>query len=163
MTLPQPLLAWWNARESREQKLLLVGAVFAVAAGLYAVVQPMISTHRVASETFQFADADYHWLKGQIAALARMRTQAGGALLVNLPPQAMKEKLESDLQKKSLKGKVAIEENANMQYIKVTLDSGDGRAVMRWIEELTNDGYAVFGLDFKNQGGRLSGTVTIEG
>ena len=162
MTLPEPMLAWWNARESREQKLLLVGAVLIVVVGLYSLIQPVISMHRVAGEDFQSAEAEYHWFKAQIAALGRMRAKSGGTLPVNLPPLAIKQKLEGDLKKKSLKGKVTIKDDAGVKGIQVKLEGGDGRKVMRWIEELANGGYAISGLDFKNAGGRLSGTIMIE-
>ena len=92
MTLPAPMLAWWSARESREQKLLLSALVFAVAAGLYWMIQPVIVMHRTAGEAFRAAEGDYQWLRAQVDALARMRAEAGGILPVNLPADAIREK-----------------------------------------------------------------------
>ncbi len=162
MTLPAPLLAWWNAREDREQKLLLGGAVFAAVVVLYALIYPVFAMHSTASKAFQTADGDYHWLRGQIRTLAEIRAETGGALPVFLPANEIREKLESDLKKKTMKGRVAVEDVGDATRIKVRLESGEGRQVMRWLEELGNGGYTVSALSLKNRGGRLTGTFTIE-
>lgn len=161
MTLPEPILAWWNARESREQKLLLIAAVFVVVAGLYSLVNPAISMYAAASREFQTADADHRWLKEQVRALSAIRSEAGGALPVNLPPEEVKKRVEADLQKKKIKGEVEIRELDGVKLVQARIEAGSGRDVMRWIEELSNGGYAVASFDLKNKGGRLSGRVSI--
>ncbi len=162
MTLPEPLLAWWSARESREQRMLLVGAAFAVAAAAYALVYPVFEMHATAGREFQAADGDYHWLKQQVRALGEMRSEAGGALPVSLPLDEAKAKIESDLKKRKMKATVAVRNADGAKHIEVEFESSSGREVMRWLEALTNGGYTVSGLDLSNSGGRLSGTVVIE-
>lgn len=161
MTLPEPILAWWDARESREQKLLLVAVVFAVAAGLYALVNPVISMYATASREFQIADADRRWLEEQVRALSAIRTEAGGTLPVHLSPEELRKRVEADLEKKGIRGEVEIRDFNGVRFVQARIEDGAGQDVMRWIEELSNGGYAVASFDLKNKGGRLSGSVSI--
>lgn len=163
MSLFEPVVSWWNSRESREQKFLLIGGVFAVVAAAYAGLSPAFLKYSAAAAALREADGNYQWLEEQVALLAQIRTQAGGVLPVSLPAEEIKAKLEGDLEKKKLKGAVSIEDAGGARTVRVAIEGGAGGAVMRWIEELVVGGYAVSAFDLQNQRGRLSGVVVIEG
>ena len=161
MNIPESVFAWWNARESKEQKLLLVGGLFAVAAALYALANPILSMYQASVQQFRQADSDHLWLKEQVQTLEQLRSEAGGALPVFLSPDGMMKKIKADMKKKKFKGKVAVENVDGVQRVRVKLDGNDGRQVMRWLEELANGGYIVSSFSLGNKGGRLSGTIVI--
>lgn len=162
MTSLEPLLSWWNTRESREQKLLLFAAAFAAAAVLYATVYPVFLRYADANDKLRTADEDYRWLERQVSVLSSIRSQAGGVLPVNLPAREIKEKVERDLEKKKIKGAAVVEDVDGVERIKVVVEGARGGDIMRWLEELINGGYAVSAFELKNTGGRLTGAVVIE-
>ena len=162
MNLSESLFAWWSARESRERKLLLTGAVFAVAAALYTLVNPLLSMHRASLEEFRVVEGDYRWLKEQVLVLAEIRSEAGGALPVYLSPERAKARIEAGMKEKALKGKVSVEAVDGGGRVEVMLENSEGRKVMRWLEELANGGYAISEISLSNNRGRLAGSIVIE-
>ena len=162
MSLFEPITSWWHTRESREQKLLLVAGAFAVVAALYTGLSPMFLRYSTAAEALRTADGDYRWLEEQVSSLADIRSKAGGVLPVYLPAEEIKMKIERDLEKNKMQGAVVIEAAGDANTVKVTIEGGQGRDVMRWIEELASGGYSVSAFDLKNKGGRLTGVVVIE-
>lgn len=162
MSLFEPIVSWWQTRESREQKLLLIGGVFAAAAALYSGFSPVVLRYSTAAEALRTADGDHRWLKEQVSLLSEIRSKAGGVLPVYLPAGEIKAKVEGDLKKKKMEGAVVIENVGGAETIKVTVEGGRGGDVMRWIEELANGGYSVSAFELKNRNGRLTGVVVIE-
>lgn len=162
MSLFEPVVSWWHTRESREQKLLLIGGVFAAAAVLYSGFSPVVLKYSASVEALRTADADHRWLKEQVLLLSEIRTKAGGVLPVHLPAEEIKAKIEGDLQKKEMQGVVVIEGVGGVNTIKVTVEGGRGGDVMRWIEELAGGGYSVASFELRNRNGRLTGVVVIE-
>lgn len=160
--LSNTIMSWWTGLEGRERNLLLAGAVFSVAAGLYTLVFPMFEMHAAASEEAVTADRDYHWLKEQVRALEQVRDAAGGVLPVTLPAGVVRDKIEKDLQGRNFRQTIEIESTGTSERVKVIFERVQGEQLMGWLEELVNNGYAIAEIKLRNSNGRLTGTVAIE-
>ena len=157
------IVAWWSARENREQKILLAGAVLAIAALVYTLVYPVFMTYTTAVKALDVADEDYHWLEEQVRILSAIRSEAGGALPVSMPVDEIEKKIKSDLEKKKIKNEIKIEEIGGAKRINLTFEGDKGKRIMHWLEELNRDGYTLSQINLKNKDGQLVGTVTIGG
>ena len=160
--IPESSRQWWQKREPRERKILVVFFLFAIGAGLYiGVFEPIVGAYWEVQKRHDQADSDYRWLQDQLVVLNKLKAEAGGILPTAIAADDLKEEIEREFDKLKISADIDIVTQGDREVVEIDVRGVDGRKFMRWLENLSNKGRSIQALDLNNNTGKLSGVVLV--
>ena len=154
----------WQQREPREQKLLAILFLCFIGAALYlGIFKSIVGGYFEIKEEYQQADNDYRWFQNQTVALNQLKTETGGVMPSMIEAGELKSEIEKEFERARISAVVEVVSKGQEELVEIDVRSVSGKRLMRWLETMSNRGRTIHTFKLINKGGKLSGTILING